>query len=765
MRRLIRIVLAAAVCAAGLTLCLEPAARSADAVAGRWAFDPRPDDFRPDALLDLRSLNEASAGEHGFVRVSPDGDFLDGRGQPLRFWAVNTGVQDPLPQYSQFPPRDLARHARWLAKRGVNMVRWHGVQYPLAGKGGPTDDPTAVNRTALDGLWRLVAAMKNEGIYTTISPYWANALRIPAAWGIEGPDKQDAHAILFFHPKLRAAYKAWLRVLFTEKNPYTGVPLAREPAVALIQLQNEDSLLFWTFSNLGKEQQAVLGKQFGDWLARKYGSPAQAGSAWGGAAVTATGKLIADDPARGVFGFYHLYDFTTRAPKPPAGKARRMADQLEFLTETMRAFNQDIVNYLRNDLGCRQLVNCGNWRTADPTLLEDAERYSYTPGEVIAVNRYFAAPHLGPRNGWAEQAGDRYANASVLEEPRELPVGLKQVRGKPMVLSESSWVTPNNCQSEGAFLVAAYQSLNGVDTFYWFATGTTEWTPPMSANGFARDTLGKWVIATPDQLGQFPAAAWLFRRGLVRRGEPVVVEHRPPADLWARKPPVIAEDPGFDPNRDAGDTAARAGRTAVDPLSFLAGPVEVVYGGDAADTRVADLSKLIDRSAKVVRSVTGELALDYGRRVATLAAPQAQGVCGFLKGAGGRFDLGAVTVESGNDYAAVLAVSLDGRPLAESGKVLIQVGTRSRPTGWQDRPETLEVKGQPPAPGLEILNIGTAPWMVENTEGAVAVKNSTLTRATLLDANFNAAADVPVRRDGGALRLTLPPHAMYVVLQ
>jgi hypothetical protein len=203
----------------------------------------------------------------------------------------------------------------------------------------------------------------------------------------------------------------------------------------------------------------------------------------------------------------------------------------------------------------------------------------------------------------------------------------------------------------------------------------------------------------------------------------------------------------------------------VDPLSFLAGPVEVVYGGDAADTRVADLSKLIDRSAKVVRSVTGELALDYGRRVATLAAPQAQGVCGFLKGAGGRFDLGAVTVESGNDYAAVLAVSLDGRPLAESGKVLIQVGTRSRPTGWQDRPETLEVKGQPPAPGLEILNIGTAPWMVENTEGAVAVKNSTLTRATLLDANFNAAADVPVRRDGGALRLTLPPHAMYVVLQ
>src|SRR5262245_15975768 len=110
---------------AGLALAAEP---------GRWAFDPKPDDFRADALLDLRSLN---APITGFVRASADGEFLDGSGQPLRFWAVNTSVQDPLPPYSLFPKRDLDRHARWLAKRGVNMVRWHGVQYPLGGKNGP----------------------------------------------------------------------------------------------------------------------------------------------------------------------------------------------------------------------------------------------------------------------------------------------------------------------------------------------------------------------------------------------------------------------------------------------------------------------------------------------------------------------------------------------------------------------------------------------------------------------------------------------------
>ena len=41
-------------------------------------------------------------------------------------------------------------------------------------------------------------------------------------------------------------YKSWLRRLYTEPNPYTGIPLKDDPAVAIIQIQNEDSLLFYT---------------------------------------------------------------------------------------------------------------------------------------------------------------------------------------------------------------------------------------------------------------------------------------------------------------------------------------------------------------------------------------------------------------------------------------------------------------------------------------------------------------------------------------
>ena len=68
--------------------------------------------------------------------------------------------------------------------------------------------------------------------------------------------------------------------------------------------------------------------------------------------------------------------------------------------------------------------------------------------------------------------------------PRELPTNLKQVVGHPMIITESSWVNPLAFQSEGPFLVAVYQSLTGVDAFYWFtptpSTTTSTRTSPIS---------------------------------------------------------------------------------------------------------------------------------------------------------------------------------------------------------------------------------------------------------------------------------------------
>jgi hypothetical protein len=240
---------------------------------GQWAFTPERDTFSSSSLLDLRGLNEKVAGESGFVRRSADGNsFVLGNGKPARFWSITTYQQ------REKDDKKLAHHARWLAKRGVNMVRSHGQI-----TGGEGSKLTDINADDREQIWRLVAAMKKEGIYTTISPYWSHPVngKHLKSWGVPGDESQGASALLFFDKTLQTGYKSWVKQIFAERNPYTGIRLADDPAVALIQLQNEDSMLFWTMQGVKGVQLTAVEKLFAGFLTKKYGSLAKASAAWG----------------------------------------------------------------------------------------------------------------------------------------------------------------------------------------------------------------------------------------------------------------------------------------------------------------------------------------------------------------------------------------------------------------------------------------------------------------------------------------------------
>ena len=733
---------AAAALAVGL-VCGSPVLAQQE--PNRWAFTPAKDTFSPAALLDLRGLNEEVAGQSGFVKVGKDGQFLLGDGQPIRFWAVNTAAYE---KGARSVAPNLDRHARFLAKRGVNMVRFHGNITPERVL-------TEIDTRERDNLWRLVAAMKKQGIYVTFSPYWANSSRVKPAMGVPDAGEAGNHGLLFFDPKLQAAYKGWLKQVLTEKNPYTGLPLAQDAALAIIQLQNEDSLLFWTSQSIQKDAAVELRQQFAKFAAAKYGSLDKARAAWKDAAVKE------DNFAAGEAGLYIIWFLTQDSADP--GQRQRLADQMQFFTETMADFNRMITDYLRKELGCRQLINAGNWRTADDVRMMDAQRYADSVDEVLGVNRYVDGLHEGPNAGWAIVNGDKFTDDSVLLSPRRLSVSLKQVQGRPMIIPESNWVPPLGYQSEGPFLVAAYGSLSGVGPFYWFATGEEDWRQPGSANGYMPSE-GKWVCATPMILGQWPAAALVYRLGYVKKGVPAVEEQQTTADLWLRRTPIIAEDPGFDPNRDQGKTAPQSNiKGGVDPLAFLVGPVTVRYDGDPAKSKVINLKPYLDHEKQIVRSNTGELVWDYGRGVCTLDAPKAQGVCGFLK-KGGSFKLHDLEVRSADDYAAVLAVALDDEPLGQSSRILVQCGTTERPTGWRTKPTEIKVD-KATRPGEEVVSFGQAPWQIVEAHTTVLIRNPALKTAQVLDANGMNVRQVNLLDEGGLKKLTFPPDALYVVLQ
>jgi hypothetical protein len=739
---------------AALMVALASDARAQDdrrdgSGAGTWAFEVSRHAAQERAALDLRPLSEKEAGQSGFVRLSPDGEgFALGDGQSVRFWAIGSSM-------GKQPPDEVARHVRFLAKVGVNMVRIHSQIAPK-GRGSRITD---VDEEEINGIWRFVASAKAQGIYTTISPYWASSAEV-TGWGIEGyTGSTPLWGLLFFDEALQGRYKAWIRALYARTNPYTGIPLARDPAVALIQVQNEDSMLFWTMLGLKPAQQERLGKKFGAWLVGKYGSLDGASRAWEGVGQ------VGDDFARGKVGLVNVWQMTQ---PQTGGMARRVADELAFLVETQRTFYADIVAYYRDTLGCRQLINACNWRTVDPIRLDDVERWTYTAADVIAVNRYYnGGMHVGDGSGWRIDPGHHFSQESALLRPRELPTNLKQVVGHPMIISESMWVNPLIYQSEGPFLVSAYQSLTGVDALYWFDANKLEFeTDPFinALNIQGQHPLNKWSASIPMIMGGFPAAALMFRKGYIAQGAPVVHEEQTRQGLWERAAPMIAEDPGFDPNRDRGYPGRSSGSQAgVDPLAFLVGPVEVKYGGDPAKDRVIDLSRYIDHEKKTVKSVTGQIVLDFGNGLCTIDAPKAQGASGFLARAG-LIRLGDIAIRSANDYATVLVVSMDDRPLSSSRKILVQVGTEARPTGWKIRATEFPGEDQRSTPGFQIVRTGSAPWRVVDTSVGLMVRNPGLTKATLLDVMGFPVKEVPGTCAGAGFSLRLPPNAMYVIL-
>ena len=269
-------------------------------------------------------------------------------------------------------------------------------------------------------------------------------------------------------------------------------------------------------------------------------------------------------------------------------------------------------------------------------------------------------------------------------------------------------------------------------------------------------------MATPDMLGTFPGRGVGLPHGLpdarrsgadgaARPGGPVATPH--PADREATT---------FDPNRDAGDVAPASNlKTALPAEAFLVGPVRVQHGADPARSE-APLTPGIGSGP--IRANTGQVVLDPARGFATVDAPRAQGVAAHFDRAP-LHKLSTLTFESGNAYGAALAVSLDGEPLARSRRVLVQYGTQSRPTSWQETPTTIEVKGEAPMPGFEIKSFGRAPWQVASARLEVSVRNPALREAVVLDMNGMPAGTVPLRRSAEGVSFSFPERAMYVILR
>jgi len=200
------------------------------------------------------------------------------------------------------------------------------------------------------------------------------------------------------------------------------------------------------------------------------------------------------------------------------------------------------------------------------------------------------------------------------------------------------------------------------------------------------------------------------------------------------------------------------------PLAFLAGKVEVNYNGNPKQSSISkNLEQYINTQNKTVTSSTGELYFDYGNGICTLNSQYTQGVCGFLN-TKKDFIFSDVKIHSTNEYASIQVVSMDQKPLKQSAKLFIQVGTSYLPAGWKETPANFEGDNQK-LTGFLINSTGHMPWQGRNLDATIEISNPSLSKATLLDAAGYQIKNIPLQKISGAIKITLPVDAMYVVVE
>ena len=659
-----------------------------------FAFDASADTFQATSVIDLRSLNEKYAGEQGFI-AARDGRFVHGQtGKPVRFWAVNGP--------SAKTREELKREARQLAKYGVNLVRLHGPMFDKRGE----IDPARIQR-AID----VVETMQAEGIYTHFSIYFPLWFDPPTdlEWmpGYDG--KTHSFASLYFNTKFQEKYRTWWQALLTTPSPATGKRLIDDPAVFGAELINEDSLFFWTFNDkLPDQPLRAMEQQFGAWLKTRYGSLDKAFVAWKGQ------KVARDAVDEGRVGFRPLWNIAHE-------KTLRDQDTARFLVQTQKRFYDESTKFLR-DIGFKGLITASNWVTASPEVLGPLEKFSYTSGDFIDRHGYFGCRNEGDSSDWSIRDGHTYADRSALKFDDEEPgkpasfvhPGMDpHYDGKPSMISETTWNRPNRHRGEAPVYLATYGALQDSDCIVHFAKDGVDWS--VKPGYFMQP----WTLTAPTQFGQFPATALIYRKGLVKRGDVMADIKLAVDNLIKLQGTPLPQDAAFDELRlkdvPQGTTVQKGQR--IDPLIHYVGRTSVTFAADSKTARdsvsLRPLSTLIDHQRKIVTSSTSELKLDWGRGLLTINAATAQGASGNLAAAG-EIPLADMTLKVPRDVAHVVLVSLDDLPLATSRRMLLQVMTEEKPSGF--RAESIGDRRH------KITSIGENPWLIRKLDGEVRLK-------------------------------------------
>jgi len=256
----------------------------------------------PDNATNVSAWLDRPAGGHGFVRVE-EGRLATDAG-PIRFWATNFCFD------ACFPEREQAeRVAARLARLGINCVRMHHMDSRSIW--GDSPNKLTIDPERLDRLDYLVHQLKLHGVYTNINLHVSRWLGEKEGFVARDERPKYDKGLGNFEPRMIEAQKQYARDLLTHVNPYTKTAYAEEPAVAFVEISNEDALFtVWgrgDLDTLPEPYATTFRRRWNDWLRAEYGSTEKLRKAWNAGEWPLGAEMLAGGDFAGPLpGTWHL---------------------------------------------------------------------------------------------------------------------------------------------------------------------------------------------------------------------------------------------------------------------------------------------------------------------------------------------------------------------------------------------------------------------------------------------------------------------------
>lgn len=655
-----------------------------------YHYDGVDADIVEGSALDVSFMLEPPAGRHGYVTVKEDSFFFED-GNEARFWGINVVSEHA------FPTHEKARYiAKRLAQMGVNLVRFHQLDNYKNGRlsifGRVPTTTRVVDPDALDRFEYFWAQLKKKGIYLYLDITTSRRVLPDDLSGFLS--NTSFHIQGAFINELIDLQKEYAKQILTHTNPYTKTQLCSDPCLALVLIQNEDSLFYLNKGaafTIDKEAQSCLDELFGNWLFKKYKSDFVLQKHWSsidGNSVDLQGSGVTKKVKIELPEEWRRKLFVTK----------RLVDTYEFLYRTQLDYYREMHGYLRK-LGVRvPIAGSNHWVSVVADLRANAEM------DFVDRHKYWAHP----RGGYGIE-GTNFDTTPMIKDRKGgiiQNLAARRVLGRPYVVSEWNVGMGNEYQADAQLLMAAFASFQGWHAIH-FETGSVEKEARPLRYAFG-------VHSHPVQIALWPVSALMYHRGDI--------------ESTIRTSGVIIDDSRvFDPSFE--NPALK------DSQSFMEAKTGIVFSQLQTDESKDERKNI---------GYFGQSQLfrwDRRKGVFRIDTSNTQGATGLI---GGKYySFKDIDVKIINPYAALVVTTMTDDPIESSSHLLVTAVSRAR-----------NFKFCTKLPSIT-RSVDKTCVLIEPVEGIVTLKQASSVKVYALSASGKRGQIIPTMTKNGAVSFSL----------